>query len=125
MPLELVADGGSEFQGQLMNELERIFGIKPKKTAPYNSQGNGRVETVHAIVKDMLRAFVNEFARDWDLLIPYFEFAYNTQVNKTTGYSPYFHILVENHFVLLTWQTEPRSLRRLPKGIMPTWWSTK
>ena len=60
------------------------------RIAPYNHKGNGRVETVHGIVKDMLRAFIDQFERDWDLLIPYLEFAYNTQKNTVTKYSPYF-----------------------------------
>lgn len=90
MPLEIITDGGPEFRKDLLAQIHDLFDIKHIKIAPYNHRGNGKVETIHAIVKDMLRAYITRFEADWDLLLPYFEFAYNTQKNSVTSYSPFF-----------------------------------
>jgi len=38
----------------------------------------------------MLRAYICKFEADWDLLLPYLKFAYNTQMNTVTKYTPFF-----------------------------------
>ena len=91
MPITIITDGGPEFRGKLMEEITKTWGIEHKKIAPWNHRGNGRVEVIHAIIKDMLRAFIKKYERDWDVLLPMLQFAYNTGRNTVTGYSP-FHL---------------------------------
>ena len=90
MPLKIVTDNGSEFANQLMAELAYVLGLKHTFIAPYNSQCNGKVENVHKTVKTMLRAFIEDFSEDWDLLLPLVEFAVNTSQSDVTNYTPFF-----------------------------------
>jgi hypothetical protein len=48
------------------------------------------VERIHGIVKKMIRVYLENFQRDWDLMLPFFEMAYNTEKNTVTKYTPYF-----------------------------------
>ena len=65
------------------------WGIHHSKISAYNHKGNGKVETIHGAVKNIMRAFMRKFENDWDLLLPMVEFAYNTQVHSTMGYKPF------------------------------------
>ena len=38
---------------------------------------------------NLLRCLVRDRARDWDLVLPLAEFAYNDSVNRSTGMSPF------------------------------------
>ena len=89
MPLERVTDGGPEFRKQLLKDLMENWGIHHSKISAYNHKGNGKVETIHGAVKNIMRAFMRKFENDWDLLLPMVEFAYNTQVHSTMGYKPF------------------------------------
>ena len=89
MPLEIVTDGGPEFRKALLKELTKIWGIHHAKVSPHNHKGNGKVETIHSPVKNMMRAYIRKYERDWDLLLPMVEFAYNTQVHSVTKQKPF------------------------------------
>ena len=64
MPITIITDGRSEFRGKLTEEIMKMWGIEHKKIAPYNHRGNGKVEVIHAVIKDMLRAFINKYKKD-------------------------------------------------------------
>ena len=90
MPLKIVTDNGSEFLNSVMTELIKLLGMKTNRIAPYNSRCNGKVENVHKTVQTIIRAYINEHAKDWDLLIPYVEFAINTSRSEVTKYTPFY-----------------------------------
>merc|ERR1712187_1042048 len=90
MPLKIICDNGSEFANSLMTELSLLFGLKITHVTPYNSKANGKVEVTHKTTQAMLRAYMEEFHKDWDLLLPFIEFAMNVSVNKATGFSPFY-----------------------------------
>ena len=49
-------DGGSEFKKQF-KETVKNYGLKVKKTTPYNPQGNSVIERIHQVIGDSLRAY--------------------------------------------------------------------
>jgi hypothetical protein len=67
-----------------------LLGLKQVFITPYNSKGNGKVETTHETTKTILRNYVKEHHDDWDLLIPLVEFAMNTSVSSATTYTPFY-----------------------------------
>src|SRR5204862_68239 len=62
-------------------------GIRFMTTAPYSPQGNP-VERANRVVKTMISQFVKENHRSWDLWLSEFQFAINTAVHDSTGYTP-------------------------------------
>ena len=49
-------DGGSEFKKQF-KETVKNYGLKVKKTTPYNPQGNSVIERIHQVIGDSLRTY--------------------------------------------------------------------
>jgi hypothetical protein len=90
MPLKIITDNGTEFANELMTELSLLLGLKQTFIAPYNSRSNGKVENSHKTTQTMLRAYIEQFPYDWDLLIPLVEFAMNTSKSDVTGYTPFY-----------------------------------
>jgi transposase InsO family protein len=90
MPLRIVSDNGSEFVNDLVVELARVLGLKHNFIAPYNSKANGKVENSHKQTEGMLRTYMDKFAKDWDILIPYIQFAINTSKSEVTNYTPFY-----------------------------------
>jgi transposase InsO family protein len=90
MPLKIITDNGPEFSNELYAELMALLGLKQVFITPYNSKGNGKVETTHETTKGILRNYVKEHHDDWDLLIPLVEFAMNTSVSSATTYTPFY-----------------------------------
>ena len=84
MPLKIIVDNGSEFANELMTELSLLLGLKKVHVTPYNSKANGKVEVAHKTTQTILRAYIEEFKDDWDLLLPLVEFAMNTSTSKLT-----------------------------------------
>ena len=89
IPVKIVTDRGSEFQKELLADLMKIWSIHHSKVSSYNHKENGKVEVSHKIVKNMMRTLIKKYEKDWDLLLPMVEFAYNTQKHSVTGYKPF------------------------------------
>lgn len=58
------------------------------KTTPWHPQSNGYLERSHLTLKTYLRSFVDK-DNNWDTLISYAMFCYNTTVHTSTNYTPY------------------------------------
>ena len=89
-PQKIHHDQGSEFNSGLFKELHRLSGIKMSNTTPYHAQGDGKVERFNRTLLNMLRAIPESEKNNWKAYLPKLTFAYNSTVNKLTGYSPFF-----------------------------------
>ena len=89
MPLEIVTDEGLEFRKAFLKELTKIWSIHHTKVSPHNHKENGKVETIHSPIKNIMRAYIRKYKRNWDLLLSMVEFAYNTQVHSVTKQKPF------------------------------------
>jgi hypothetical protein len=65
------------------------MGIHQLFTAAYHSACNGQAERFNAYILDKLRTFIDEDQRDWDQYTATLTYAYNSQPNATTGFSPF------------------------------------
>ena len=65
-PLELISDRGPQFEGQVMTEVCKLFGIHKSRTTALYPQGNGLVERYNRTLLNALSAYVSEHQRDWD-----------------------------------------------------------
>ena len=59
-------------------------------TSGYHPQTNGSVERMHAMMEDMLAAYARDDQANWDLWIPYVQFAMNTSNHATTHHTPFY-----------------------------------
>ncbi|UYV67068.1 K02A2.6-like [Cordylochernes scorpioides] len=73
-PKILISDRGSSFLSKLL------------------TQTNGQTERMNRTLTDMISMYIDEKHQNWDEILPFVTFAYNSSVQETTGYSPYFLI---------------------------------
>ena len=71
-----------------MRKLSKIFGIKQITTSGYRPQSNGSLERSHAVLVDYIRSNADYYG-DWDKLLPFAMFSYNTSVHEATKFTPF------------------------------------
>lgn len=86
----LLSDRGIPFLSQLMKEALRLTSTVHSVTTAYRPQTNGLTERLNHTLADMMSLYVKEDDTNWDTILLYVTFAYNTARQATTGYSPYF-----------------------------------
>lgn len=89
-PRVLLSDRGRAFLSSVVEELLLASNIVHKTTSSYHPQTNGLTERFHRTLADMLSMYISPDHRNWDTILPFVTFAYNTATQKTTGYSPFF-----------------------------------
>jgi transposase InsO family protein len=90
LPKRIHHDRGGEFNSELMKELHRLAGVKMSNTTPYHPMGNGQCERFNRTLLNMLKSLPDAAKKNWKLFLPKLTFAYNSTINKTTGFSPFF-----------------------------------
>ena len=89
-PKQIHHDLGGEFNSQLFKELHRLTKIQSSNTTPYHPMGDGQVERCNRTIINMLKALPEREKKNWKYHLPKLSFAYNSTVNKTTGFSPFY-----------------------------------
>ncbi len=95
-PQKIHHDQGPEFNSKLWKELHRFSGVKASNTTPYHPMGDGMVERLNRTAQNMLKAIPESEKKRWKDHLPKLAFAYNSTVNKSTGYSPFFLMFGRN-----------------------------
>jgi hypothetical protein len=67
-----------------------LFGVKQIKTTAYHPKSNGMVERFNRTLKRMLKQWVNDQHTNWDVLLPFALFAYNTSVHSVLKETPFY-----------------------------------
>jgi len=88
---EIVAcDEASYFTGQVMEKIREIFGFDMKFVRPQNHKSLGRCERIQSTIAAMLSKMCELKADNWSDHLAAITHAYNTSVQASTKYSPYF-----------------------------------
>ena len=95
---------------QVMYEL----GVKQINSSAYHPESQDALERFHASLKTMIRAYVEQHEKDWDVGLPLLMFAARESEQESLGFSPF--DLVFGHHVrgpLNPFVTSPGDLRDL------------
>lgn len=90
VPEQLHSDQGRQFESQLIAEVCKLLHIKKTRTTPYHPQCDGMVERFNRTLLNMLATHCKDQPWDWEQHIRKVCMAYNTSVNSTTGYTPFY-----------------------------------
>ncbi|UYV76014.1 hypothetical protein LAZ67_13002151 [Cordylochernes scorpioides] len=89
-PRELISDRGRTFISHTIRDINNLCGTAHRFTSAYHPQTNGLTERLNKTLGDMLSMYVDVDQRNWDSVLPYVTFAYNTAKQETTGFSPFY-----------------------------------
>ena len=89
VPKEILTDMGTQFVSDLMKQVHKLLGTKPRTTTPYHAQANGLVERFNATLKQMLKRLCIDHPKDWDRYIPAVLFAYREVPQESMRFSPF------------------------------------
>ncbi|UYV84620.1 hypothetical protein LAZ67_X002854, partial [Cordylochernes scorpioides] len=89
-PQQIITDRGTNFMSQIIKEINNLSGISHLKTTAYHPQINGLTERINKTLTDMLSMYVDVEQKNWDEVLPFVTFVYNTAKQETTGFSPFF-----------------------------------
>lgn len=88
VPATLLSDNGKQFTAKLSKAVCVLLGTRKVETSSFHPNGNGGVERVNHTMAQMLSMVINEQQNDWDVQLPYVEFACNNSVSAATGLAP-------------------------------------
>ena len=90
IPEQLHSDQGRQFESKLVSEMCKVLKICKTRTTPYHPQGDGLVERFNRTLISMLATATADHSLDWEECLPKVCFAYNTSVQTSTGYTPFY-----------------------------------
>ena len=85
----ILSDQGKNYQADLTRRVLEMLDIHQLRTTPYQPECDGLSERFNRTLQAMLRCFVDDNQSNWDELLPYLSFAYNTSVHAVTNLTPY------------------------------------
>ena len=73
-----------------MSEVCKLLHIHKTRTTPYHPQCDGLVERFNRTLLNMLATCASDHPFDWEKYIRKVCMAYNSSVQATTGYTPFY-----------------------------------
>jgi hypothetical protein len=89
-PEKLLSDRGKNLIGEVLTRITSRMGIERLRTSSVHPQTNGQTERFNKTLIAIMSMFTSEHQKDWDEMIPYALYAYNTAVHPTTQESPFY-----------------------------------
>ena len=89
-PRRIHHDQGKEFNNNLFDRLHKLTKIAASRTTPYHPMGDGQPERMNRTLINMLKCLSADEKNNWKDHLAKLAFAYNSTVNKTTGFSPFY-----------------------------------
>ena len=84
------SDNGSELKNSQMNTVLKQLGTTCIFSNPYRPQGNSHIENVHNFLKRMLIKFLSSADAEWDKILPFACYCFNTTPTADDLESPLF-----------------------------------
>ena len=85
----IVSDRDPKFTSKFWQELHRLMGGKLLMSTAFHPQTDGVTERAIQTVSQILRSVVKPDQTDWVQRLPLVEFAMNSSISATTGFSPF------------------------------------
>ncbi|KAE9524514.1 hypothetical protein AGLY_015102 [Aphis glycines] len=89
IPGTILTDQGTDFLSKTFTEVCKLLKINKVNTSPFRPQTNGGLERSHRTLAEYLRHYVDKNLNNWDHLLPYAFFVYNSTVHTSTNFQPY------------------------------------
>jgi len=88
-PDRIFADTDPRLRARFWQARPKRFGVEMRHTSAYHPRANGQVENSHSTLYDILRSMLSRWGDNWAERLPLAEFAFNSSVCVSTGFSPF------------------------------------
>ena len=88
LPKRVRSDQGSHFLAHVFQDSLNSLGVSHVVGCAYHPQTQGAVERFHQTLKSMLKGYVLEHEKEWDVGLPFLMFAARTSVHESLGVTP-------------------------------------
>ncbi|GBN50357.1 hypothetical protein AVEN_125784-1 [Araneus ventricosus] len=92
----MISDRGRTFLSNLVKTKNELCQTSHLLTTAYHPQTNGLTERFNKTLVDMLSMYTDVEQKNWDMVLPFVTFAYNSAKQNSTGFSPFFLIYGRN-----------------------------
>ena len=92
-PEQLYSNQSRQFEASLLQEICRCLGIHKTHTTPYRLQGDKLVEHFNRTLLNKLTTTAKDHPTTWDTFLSKLCMAYNTSVQASTRYTPFYLML--------------------------------
>ena len=89
VPESIVLDRDTKFMSTFWRELHRLMGTKLLMSTAFHPQMDGATEWGNHSIGQILRMIINDNQKYWADKCPMVEFALNSSVSATTGFTPF------------------------------------
>lgn len=89
-PRVVISDRGRQFTADVVESLLRLCASKFRHSTAYHPQTNGLTERTNRTFINMLSMYVTSDHKNWDEVLPFVTYAFNSAKHETTGYSPFY-----------------------------------
>lgn len=87
-PKEILTDQGTEFLNNVIEKMINKIGIERRVTSPFSPWVDGMAEKGNFTVVTALKKHAETDHNNWDLWVPFVEYAYNTRTHSVTKFPP-------------------------------------
>src|SRR5690606_5988247 len=85
----LISDRGTPFLSRLFEAFTRLCHSLHRTSTAYHLQTNGLTERLNHTLTDIISLYVSPDHSNWDRVLPFATYAYNTSRQPTHGYTPF------------------------------------
>ncbi|KAH9111480.1 hypothetical protein AeMF1_014009 [Aphanomyces euteiches] len=89
-PRSIVSDRDPRFTSKFWTALFSLVGSTLNMSTSEHPESDGQSERANRVIEDILRSYTQSRRKTWSSLLPHVEFAYNTSVNASTGFTPFY-----------------------------------
>ena len=89
LPKSIVSDRDPRFTSMFWSTVFKLSGTKLDMSTAFHPQTDGQTERANRTLEEMLRSYVDAQHDNWCDCLTSLEFAYNSSVQASTGFSPF------------------------------------
>ncbi|GJW13519.1 putative reverse transcriptase domain-containing protein, partial [Tanacetum coccineum] len=89
VPVSIISDRDGRFTSLFWKALHKALGTQLDMSTTYHPETDGQSERTIQTLKDMLRTYVLNFGKNWDIHLPLVEFSYNNSYHTSIKAAPF------------------------------------